>query len=151
METESFLLHNRIRNLYIPNLSGNISTTTNTMQTAATSSQSVVEDLVALLSRNLEQEWVRRHLPKGIEKGFSEARTNATERILLQHGGTAAWVAYFRAMKEQKSQNASIAAFQGLSDGDRMLVAQRVAAGRKHDSIIKIGKIISTPRKRRSK
>jgi hypothetical protein len=124
---------------------------TNIMLSAITSSQSVIDDSVALLLRNLEEEWVRLHLPKGIERGFLAARTSATERILLEDGGTAAWVAYFRATKEKKSQNATIAAFQELSEDDQRLVAQRVAAGRTHASISVISNIISTPRKRRSK
>jgi len=113
------------------------------MQSASTSSQSITE----LLLRNIEDAWDRKNLPKGVNERLSRARAaepSSTERILLDHGGMATWVAYVRAtqskvhFKGQYDQKAIIAAFENLSKKDRILVAQKVAHGQPHSSVATI-------------
>jgi hypothetical protein len=128
------------------------------MESAATSSQSIVEASVKLLKGHLENKWDRKNLPKGIEKRLSTARNSersATERILLEHGGIATWLAYVRAthgklhFKGQKSQIAGIARFEELSEDDRILVAQKVKVCQPHSSVTTIITKISACERRR--
>jgi hypothetical protein len=127
------------------------------MQSAASSSQSIIENSVNFLLRNLQHEWGRQNLPKGMVARLSKALaadTSTTERILLDHGGTEIWAAYFREThgRQTKESQRAIAAFGKLSEAERKHVAKEVlAASQPHSSITNIVTILTTPRKRRSK
>jgi hypothetical protein len=132
----------------------------NIAATDSAASQSTVEASINILKRQLKHEWDREKLPWGLEERLSKARTyesNHTERILLDHGGDEAWVAYFRAthgkvhFKGQLSQYTTIAAFQQLSAGDRKCIARRLKGTRPHSTIARIIEQTSMPRKHRRK
>ena len=159
----SVVCRDRVQNLtavprQIQNLTS--STTVHNMQSAAISSEGIIEASVKVLLSHLEREWVHQNLPKGIGARLEQARTSkssATERILLEHGGIETWVAYFRAtysklhFEGQKFQNTILAALQELSKDDQIRVASRVARGRLHSSIADIINNLALSRKRRSK
>jgi hypothetical protein len=125
--------------------------------TASTSNQSPIEVLITILTRQLESKWVSQRAPKGLRKTLVETRAceeTATERIFLDHGGMAAWVAYFRAtygnhIAGQRVPEKILAAFQRVSVQDRIEAARRVADASQHHTVTKI--ISNAPQKRQRK
>jgi hypothetical protein len=126
--------------------------------TASTSHQNAIEASISILIQQLKSKWVSERAPKGLQKTLAETRTThkitTTERIFLDHGGIAAWVAYFRAtygnhiVGKRFPQNI-LSAFQKVTVQDRISAAKRVAAVTQHPDVAKI--ILNASQNRRRK
>ena len=122
--------------------------------TGSTSSQSIVEASIAIFAGKLQHEWNYQRTPKGLQKAITKANTlkdTATERIFLDHGGTAAWLASFlcNTHTPRQSQNTTIALFHKESTATRIIAAKRVAVFVQHASVANV--IPPITRKRRRK
>jgi hypothetical protein len=126
-------------------------------ETASTSNPNTIEALITILTQQLQHKWVSERAPKGLQKTLAETRAceaTATERIFLDNGGMAAWVAYFRAtygnhIVGQRFPEKILTAFQKVSVQDRINAARRVADVSQHSDVAKI--ISNASQKRRRK
>ena len=108
----------------------------NSVETISTSSQRIIEDSINIFAQQLQIKWTRQRAPQGLRERLLETRNSeatVTARILLDHGGFKAWMAYFLAtngkahFKGRHERDTTIAEFQKLSTDDRINAARRVA------------------------
>merc|ERR1711939_732740 len=100
--------------------------------------QSIVDASITTLTAYLQSNYQR--VPKGAEKalaGISELKETTTERILFDHGGKQAWLAFYCVtnFSRKASERTTIDSFHRLSVESQKEVARRVGHSPKHPSI----------------
>lgn len=115
--------------------------------------QSIVDASITTLTAYLQSNYQR--VPKGAEKalaGISELKETTTERILFDHGGKQAWLAFYCVTKfsRKASERTTIDSFHRLSVESQKEVARRVGHSPKHPSIATVIDKLSKRRPRKS-
>jgi len=115
--------------------------------------QSIVDASITTLTAYLQSNYQR--VPKGAEKalaGISELKETTTERILFDHGGKQAWLAFYCVtnFSRKASERTTIDSFHRLSVESQKEVARRVGHSPKHPSIATVIDKLSKRRPRKS-
>lgn len=120
--------------------------------TSFTPSQTIIKASIAIFEQQLQDEWECQRMPKGLMDAFAKTSTleaAATERIFLDYGGRAAWLALYRATRAQGKQNTTIASFHEVSPEIRKNAARGLAGLKQHPSVADIIRKISQKRRRK--